>query len=279
MININQLNFHYKKKHPLFDGLSLELESGKIYGLLGKNGTGKSTLLKLIFGSLFPKSGEITIGDVSSRLRRPSVLQEIFFLQEEYELPNIKVLDFVKTYGRFYPKFDLNQFKQNAESFEVDTNRSIKAFSYGQKKKILISFGLSCNTKYLILDEPTNGLDIPSKSQFRKIIAKNITEDQTVVISTHQIRDLGKLLDSVVIIDQGRIIFDKGIAEIESRLLFNTDHAPADQEGLIHSEMIPGGYMNILHNSDNQSSEVELESLFNAVIQNPNIINKSFENA
>lgn len=271
---IQQLNFGYSKKQSLFTDLDLELAAGKIYGLLGKNGTGKSTILKLIVGALFPKSGSVAIDNYSSMDRHPDMLNDLFLLPEDFSFPTVRINDFVRAYAPFYPKFDRSQFEGLLEIFEVDSDSNLGKLSFGQRKKVIISFGLATNARYLLMDEPTNGLDIPSKSQFRKAILKGFLEHQTMIISTHQIRDLNQLIEAVLIIDNGKIIFNQDVFEIEEKLYFSKSLREEDLPDLLHVESATGGYVHIQPNSDQRSSQVELEVLFNAVIQNPAAINQ-----
>lgn len=276
MIKIENLNFHYKKGEPLFEDLSQDLQPGKIYGLLGKNGTGKSTLLKLINGVLFPKSGNVSVDQQESKDRLPSMLENIFFLSEAFELPALKPSEFIKAYAPFYSGYNQAQFERNIETFEVPTGRRLDKLSLGQKKKFIISFGIATNAKYLLLDEPTNGLDIPSKSQFRKIIASGFSDDQILIISTHQIRDLSNLIEAIIIIEDGKIILSKDLFEVEEKLLFTKSLSEERHASSIYSEMLGGAYVNVLPNTDNTTSEIELEVLFNAVLSNREDINKIF---
>ena len=277
MIEIKNLDFAYHKKQPLFQGLDLELQPGKIYGLLGKNGTGKSTLLKLINGVLFPDGGAVGLEGYNSRDRRPAMLEQIFFLSEEYHLPSITPQEYVRAYSSFYPNFDRSKFEDIMNTFEVPRDRKLSSLSLGQKKKAAIAFGLATNCKYLLLDEPTNGLDIPSKSQFRKVIATGFSADQVVIISTHQIRDLSNLIESVIIIDNGKIIFSKDVFEVEEKILFTKSLSSDARSECIYSEMVTGGYVHLLPNHDGQPSEVELEAFFNAIVSNKESVQKLFK--
>ncbi len=276
MIQINNLQFRYPRKPQLFQGLDLQLEQGRIYGLLGKNGTGKSTLLKLIQGVLFPQQGAITVGGALSSDRKAAMLEDIFFLSEEYELPSIAIKAFVQAYGPLYPKYDNDKFNRLLEGFEVDARSKLSELSYGQKKKVLISFGLASNCRYLLMDEPTNGLDIPSKRQFRKAMLTEFRTDQIVIISTHQIRDLNQLLESVIIIEGGKILFNQSVAELEDKLTFETRlNAEVVAESL-YTDRVAGGYLHLLPNTSGEPSEIDLEVLFNAVIEDQQKINAHF---
>jgi len=274
MINIEKLDFYYTKKKTLFQDLGLTLEEGKIYGLLGKNGTGKSTLLKLISGTLFPKKGSISINNHQAKARHPEILEDVFFLTEDYELPPISIRAFVSAYSPFYSKFDLEAFKKYLGLFEVDFDSKLNRLSYGQKKKALISFGIATNAKYLILDEPTNGLDIPSKSQFRKVMLSGFREDQIMVISTHQVRDLNQLIEAVIILEKGKIILNEAIVNLGNKIKFTKSFTDKPIEGSIYSELTPGGYVHLMKNEYGSENEVELEVLFNAAIQNQHGLNQ-----
>ncbi|MBT8233342.1 MAG: ABC transporter ATP-binding protein [Saprospiraceae bacterium] len=274
MIDIQNLKFSYSRKTTLFENLELQLQEGKIYGLLGKNGTGKSTLLKLLLGLHFPKDGLITIDGHNSVKRNPNLLEDIFFLSEDYELPNISIASYVKAQSPFYPKFDHSKFAEILKTFEVEKEAILSQLSYGQKKKTVIAFGIATNTKYLFMDEPTNGLDIPSKSQFRKVLLSGFRDDQIIIISTHQIRDLNQLIESVIIIEDGKIIFNKDVSVLEEKLSFNKSLSQDNGPSIVYSELMPGGYISIAPNTNGEPGEVELEVLFNAVINNPKAINQ-----
>lgn len=272
------MHFSYSKRKDLFDKMNLQLTEGKIYGLLGKNGTGKSSLLKLIIGVLFPKQGKISIEQYDSIDRNPDLLQNIFFLSEDYEMPSIPITDYVKANAPLYDKFDHAKFDELLRIFEVDSSSVLSKLSYGQKKKVLISFGIATNAKYLFMDEPTNGLDIPSKSQFRKVLLSGFREDQIVIISTHQIRDLNQLIESVIIIEDGKIILNQDVSALEEKLTFHKALSETHTSDTLYSELMPGGYVHVTPNSDGSISEVELEVLFNAVIKDSNSINQLLQN-
>ncbi len=277
MITINDLNFYYKKKKPLFSDLQLNIEPGNICGLLGKNGAGKTTLLKLITGLLFPKSGKLTINGYNPEDRFPSFLSDLYIVPEEFYVPSMKVSTFEKTYRPFYPKFSTEQFDKYLQEFELDKSSHLNRLSYGQKKKTLLSFGLATNSSLMILDEPTNGLDIPSKSIFRKLLAGSITDDKCYIISTHQVRDMINLIDPVIILENGKIIFNATIEEITSRLHFGMHFQESAVSDALYAERTPGGYLAVTPNVTGEETEVDLEVLFNAVISNKKRIEKLFE--
>ena len=221
MLKIENISYGYNAMHNVLENFSLSYEEPGIYGLLGKNGTGKSTLLYLIMGLLRPKQGEITLNGANTQKRLPESLQEMFIVPEEYNLPSIQLPDYLKVLRPFYLNFDeqlmvklLQEFDMlNVNGATLDENGipqiNLGALSMGQKKKVYMCIALAARTKLLLMDEPTNGLDIPSKSQFRKVVAQGMRDDQIVVISTHQVRDVETLLDHVTIIEQNAVLLNE----------------------------------------------------------------------
>ena len=221
MLKIENITYGYNAMHNVLENFSLSYEEPGIYGLLGKNGTGKSTLLYLIMGLLHPKQGEITLNGANTQNRLPETLQEMFIVPEEYNLPSIPLPDYLKVLRPFYPNFDEQLMVKLLEMFDMlnvngatpDANGipqiNLGALSMGQKKKVYMCIALAARTKLLLMDEPTNGLDIPSKSQFRKVVAQGMRDDQIVVISTHQVRDVETLLDHVTIIEQNAVLLNE----------------------------------------------------------------------
>ncbi len=273
MIKINNLTFGYKKNQNLFRELNLNLQSGSIYGLFGMNGAGKTTLLKHISGMLFPREGECLIFEKDVKERIPEIMANIYIIPEEFVLPSIKISTFVELHAPFYPRFSHELFAKYLKEFEISNGKNLTKYSYGQKKKFLIAFGLATQTNVLLMDEPTNGLDIPSKSQFRRIMAAASTEDQCIVISTHQVRDLASIIDHVIVLDDGKIIFHKSTFDIGEKLAFGK-LKEADSHTVLYAEDVLGGKAAIYQNNG-QDTAIDLELLFNAIIKNPQVINQA----
>lgn len=273
MIDIKDLTFGYKKNQTLFRELNLSLKAGSIYGLFGMNGAGKTTLLKHISGLLFPNEGNCFIFEKDVRERLPEIMANIYVIPEEFVLPAIKISTFVDLHAPFYPRFDYPLFDKYLKEFEISNGKNLTNYSYGQKKKFLIAFGLATQTNVLLMDEPTNGLDIPSKSQFRRIMAAASTEDQCIVISTHQVRDLASIIDHVIVLENGKIIFHKSTYNIGEKLSFGKLREEASHE-VLYSEEVLGGKAAIYKNNG-QDTAIDLELLFNAIIKNPQVINQA----
>lgn len=274
MITIKDLHFGYSPKRVLFKDISLNLKAGHIYGLLGKNGAGKSTLLKNIAGLVYAQGGEISVLGFDPSKRHPGLLEEIFFVPEELFLPALSLDAFVRINASFYPKFDHNYFAILLREFDVPMAQKLSEMSYGQKKKMIICFGLASQAKLIIMDEPTNGLDIPSKAQFRKIMASALTEDRCIIISTHQVRDLDNLIDTVIMLDSNKLALMASVEEITEKLTFkNVDQLQAD---VIYAEPSLNGYHAILPNKGDDYSKLDIELLFNAIVLEKEKINQHF---
>jgi ABC-2 type transport system ATP-binding protein len=263
MIQIEDLQFSYPRQSRLFNNLSLQLEPGSITGLLGKNGSGKTTLLKLLSGLLHPHSGTLSVlGNIPDK-RAVSMLSEVFFVPEEFYFPSVTFKVYCCSYSPFYPRFDEGLLDRILHEFNLDAKTNLQNLSQGQKKKFLIAFALASRCRLLVLDEPTNGLDIPSKALFRKILAGSLDEKQLVIISTHQVKDVENLIDKIIILDNGRIIFHQTIEEISKTVSF-TDDPTTYLEDTIYSETAPGGQKRMIPAGEYET-EVDIELLFNAI--------------
>ena len=269
MIEIKNLSFGYKKKKQLYKNLNLNLQVGSIYGLLGKNGAGKSTLLKNFTGLLFPTKGHLNVNGFTPKKRLPSFLETIYFIPEEVYVPSLTIKGYKNLFAPFYPLFNEEQFYSYLGQLDVLDKGKLSTLSFGQQKKFVIAFALACNTKILFLDEPTNGLDIPSKIKFRKLISSVFTEDKMIFISTHQIRDLDNLIDNVIIIDNGELLLQASISEITNKLSFKVVDEMPDGNKVLYSESSLKGYSIVVENITGEQSKVNLEYLFNAVTGNP----------
>ena len=276
MISIQNLSFAYKKK-PVFNGLNLTFEPGHVYGLLGKNGTGKSSLLRNIAGLLYPKQGTITVNGHKPSDRKPVFLQDVFMVPEEFYLPDIPVAAFIKHYAPFYPAFNFEKFNSYISVFQIPADSTLQNMSYGQKKKVLISFALATNTRVLLMDEPTNGLDIMSKSQFRKILAEALDEHRCIIISTHQVKDLENLIDRITVIDDGKILFDQNVEDITKKLSFRFAYDESEVKTAFYSESSLSGNVIVAPNLDREEGKLDLELLYKAIVTNSDNITKLFQ--
>jgi len=276
MIRLNNLSFGYSRKKLLYKNLTLTIEPGSIYGLLGKNGAGKSTLLKNVVGTLFPVDGEILVDGMIPGKRQPSFLQTIYYIPEDVYVPPLTIKRYKDLFAPFYPQFSEESFYKYLEVLEVNVDGKLNKLSFGQQKKFVIAFALACNTKVLLMDEPTNGLDIPSKTQFRKLIASVMYEDKVIFISTHQIRDLENMIDNVIIVDNGDLLLHSSVSNISEKLCFKTvSEIPAGAKVLYEEKMLKGTAV-VMENINGEDSKLNLEQLFNGVTENPGIAKELF---
>ena len=267
MIEVTGLSFSYgSRKSKVLDDFSMSLDKGSVYGLLGKNGTGKSTLLYLMAGLLRPQSGRVLYQGADVTKRSPSTLQDMFLVPEEFALPYVSLKQYVKLNAPFYPKFSDELLKACLRDFDMNEDIHLGELSMGQKKKAFMCFALATNTSLLMMDEPSNGLDIPSKSQFRKVIASGMTDDKAVVISTHQVRDIDSLLDHVLIMDGSRLLLNEPVANICDRLYFAEQGVSEPTDDALYVQPSVLGNSVILPNTHHEDSKLNLEVLFNALL-------------
>jgi ABC-2 type transport system ATP-binding protein len=277
LVQISDLHFAYKRKKALFEGLNLQLQPGQVYGLLGRNGAGKSSLLRLLSGLMFPQKGSCLIDGREARRREPDFLKEVFFVPEEFDLPGIPIREFVRINAPFYPRFDHDLFGRYLDEFELHLDQRMTELSFGQKKKVFTGFGLAANTQLLILDEPTNGLDIPAKVQFRRLLSAASTPERVIIVSTHQVRDLENLIDPVIILHKNRILMQASLETIASKLSFSSLTRLEDAEGeVLYSEPSMRGNAVVMASAFGDG-KVDLELLFNACLQQPEAIENLFK--
>ncbi len=275
MIKIQNLAFSYGKNEVLRN-ISMELKPGRIYGLLGENGVGKTTLLTLLCGLKKTQTGTIQADGQNPWDRQPSLLQDQYYLPDEVAAVNDKAIGWAKATGVFWPNFKLDRFETILREFEVCPTQKMNAMSAGQLKKTYIAFALACGTRFLYLDEPTNGLDIPSKAQFRSALMKYTAEDSTIVISTHQVRDLENIIDPIIILDRRDVLLNATIEQISEKLFF--DYGTTLHPEALYSEQLPGGFIQVLPNAEGADSKVNIEALFNTVHKHKELVKNLFNN-
>ena len=267
MIEVENLSFRYgKRRAKVLEDFSMKLDKGSVYGLLGKNGTGKSTLLYLMAGLLRPQTGNVFYKGVDVKKRDPDTLQDMFLVPEEFALPNVSLKQYVKLNAPFYPNFSDELLNACLRDFDMNEDIHLGELSMGQKKKAFMCFALATNTSLLMMDEPTNGLDIPSKSQFRKVIASGMSDDKAVIISTHQVRDIDSLLDHVLIMDGSKLLLNESVSTICEKLYFADQGVNEPTDGALYVQPSVQGNSVILPNEYGEDSKMNLEVLFNAML-------------
>ncbi len=266
-MNINNLHFGYTTTLPILNGLSLSLTPGHIVGLLGQNGAGKTTFLKLLAGLCFPSLGEINIFGDQPKDRHPKLLQELFFIPEDFSLPNLTLQQYAQSYGYFYPRFDHALFNRALQGFGLNSKTALPSLSHGQKKMFITAFAISTRAKVLILDEPSNGLDISNKQVWQELLMKEISEEQLVIISTHQVHDIANIIDSVLVMKDGKMLLNSSINELENKLYCGFQREAPEAGSVFYSEKRAGGYAILKENTGETHSSIDLELLFQACIK------------
>ena len=267
MIEVNNISFRYPgTKHNVFSNFNMSLEANNIYGLLGKNGTGKSTLLYLISGLLRPANGEVKVDGRLATDRLPEMLKDMFIVPEEFNLPAVTLDTYVKINKPFYPNFSQEVLESCLKDFELPQTLKLNELSMGQKKKVYMSFALAAGTKYLFMDEPTNGLDIPSKTQCRRVIANNMSDERTLIISTHQVHDVETLLDHILILSESEMLLNSSVSNICEHFSFEYRQPQEMDDTVIYAEPTLQGNAVIAKRGENDDeTQMNLELLFNAV--------------
>jgi ABC-2 type transport system ATP-binding protein len=275
MISINELTFGYRRKKPLYEGLSFDLKAGKVYGLLGENGTGKSTLLYLLCGLLHPQRGSVTYAGANVKARTPEQLSSMFLIPEEVELPKTRLSHYLSVSAPFYPNFSHERMREYMASFGLDMEQNLGALSMGQKKKVIICIALASGARLLLMDEPTNGLDIPGKSIFRQLVSGSMNEDRTILISTHQAADIDRMLDEVLILEQGGLRLRASVSLICQRLQFVIQASGEEpSKHILYKQPNMGGHSLVLENTTGTESPFNLELLFNALRHDPQTVGR-----
>lgn len=276
MITIQNLHFNYgKSAYKVFEDFTLNIPNGKIIGLLGRNGTGKSTLLYLISGLLRPNQGMMLVDGYVSQDRHPEMLQDIMIVPEEIDLPAVSFKDFIRTNRVYYPNFSEEVLHQVLRDFDIPAEFNLTALSMGQKKKVFMAFALATCTKYLLMDEPTNGLDIPSKMQFRRTLASQMNENRTIIVSTHQVHDVEQLIDHVVLIEGTHLLVDNSTTELSKLLRFEQRPYGAPLDDALYVEPSLSGSAVITPTKGREETPINLELLFNAIVQYPDLLHQA----
>lgn len=266
MIEAKHVSFRYSWKKELFEDLTFHIGKGRVTGLLGLNGEGKTTLLKLLAGQLLYKGGKIEVLSEDPRKRKVSFLSSVFYLPETLNLPKgVSVRTFFDTMKVFYPTFSQEIADEAIKEFGLDYSMQMRKASQGQQKKMILAFAFALRVPVLLMDEPTNGLDIPSKSVFRRLIAKYITEDQTVIISTHQVRDLEQIIDYVMVLQNNEILLNESLGDLSDQFIVRPISVGDEP---LYVEMSPSGKVGLFERECEDDYNFSTEIFFNALLEN-----------
>lgn len=207
--------------------------------------------------------------DESSQKRPPVLLEKIYYLPEEIDSPAVTAKAFGELKGAFYPQFDSNKLGDLLRLFDIPEDKLMHQMSYGQRKKAMIAIAMSSNAPILLMDEPTNGLDIPSKIRFREAVQGYANPQSMMIISTHQVRDLDEIMSHLLILQEGQILFQDSIRNIEQTFeCYSSPSTMTDEQSLF---MLKNGDIahHIRKNKTGQPSPVHLETLISAFFEQP----------
>ena len=218
MIKISNLSKKYDKENVI-DNLSVIINDGCIYGLVGSNGAGKSTLLRMINGIFLPDCGHILIDD-EEVFENEKIKQELVFVPDDlFFYPGYTLLDMAKYYEAMYKKFDMEYLKKLASMLKLDLNRKINTFSKGMKRQCALICALSTKAKYMFFDETFDGLDPVIRNTMKKIMASLMEEvGTTIVMTSHNLRELEDICDNLGLLHKGGILFESDIDSIKTNM-------------------------------------------------------------
>lgn len=214
LLEINHLSKNYDSKKILKD-INLKISSGKIIGLLGKNGTGKTTLIKLINDLLTPTEGEIKIKGKKIGVESKKIIS--YLPEKTYLNKQMKVYEVLEYFNDFYDNFDLKKAHKLLKDLKLDINQKLSKMSKGMQEKVGLVLVMSRKADLYILDEPLGGVDPATRDYILDTILSNFNENASIIISTHLISDIEKILDEVIFIDDGKIILHSGADELRNK--------------------------------------------------------------
>ena len=214
LLEIKNLNKSFDNKEILKD-INITISNGRIVGLLGKNGVGKSTLIKLINDLLTPTSGEILIKGNKIGVETKKIIS--YLPERTYLNKQMKVSEVINYYEDFYKDFDSNKAKKLLKDLDLDINQRLSKMSKGMQEKVQLVLVMSRNADLYVLDEPLGGVDPATRDYILDTILSNFNENASVIISTHLISDIEKILDEVIFIDKGQIVLQSDADKLRNK--------------------------------------------------------------
>lgn len=264
MLILDDIQYKYRMAlTPALQGVSARIGTG-IRLLVGENGAGKTTLLHVIAGLLRPDSGVCSRDGVDVRSGDIKDMGHIFFLAENMYFPAKSIRSFAKYHSPFYPNFSEEIFEDNLLAFNLTGNEKMRDMSLGNRKKAQLAYALALGVEVLLLDEPTNALDIQSKEKLRSMMASQVREDQTIIVSTHTISELETLFDGFIALSHGRLLLSADADDIAERLLFIKTSYPDPSALYFKPEL--GHFRSIFPADPGNTSSIDWQLLYNALL-------------
>lgn len=262
MISIDNLTFKYRHGATALKDISTDIDPG-IHLLMGENGAGKTTLLNIIAGTLYPTSGRLNIDGYNPIERSTEFLESIFLLEENMHVPARTINEWAAIHGCFYPRFNAGLLRDNLTEMDLTGNEPLADLSLGLAKKSRLAYALSLGVDILMLDEPTNGIDITARKAIRNMIARSTGDDTTVIIATHSVQDFETLFDGIIMLHRAKLVFNMSTWQIGERLAFDVNPMPAFKP--LYQEIEDGLYRSILPNPDSIESKVNIPLLYRSL--------------
>lgn len=264
MLILKDLTYSYSNGTEALNDVSVSLCPGT-YLLLGENGAGKTTLLHVLSGLLFPSSGTAILDNTPIPSRHPDVMNRIFFLADNMPFPAASIREMVKIHAPFYPDFSPELLRSNLEAFGMTGNEKLAQLSLGNQQKAKIAYALALQPSLLLLDEPANGLDISSRQELTRLMMANITEEMTVIVSTHTVWDFQNIVDGVMFLHNSQLLLSTTVNDLCDAIAFTITPAPV--ENPIYQEIKLGQYHSIVPNSERLFTDVDYTLLYCAMIR------------
>ena len=268
VLSIRHLSKSFGSRRILTD-INLDVTPGEIFGFLGPNGSGKTTTIKLMLGLLRMEQGEIRICGRNIVTDFEEAVKSVGGIIENPEMYKyLTGRQNLEQYARMYGNIPKERFDEVIRLVGLQTriDDKISKYSLGMRQRLGLAQAILHRPALLVLDEPTNGLDIPSKSQFRKVLASGMSEEKSVVISTHQVRDIDRLLDHVIVIDGSQVLLDESVVRITDKLFFAEQGMSDPTDDALYVQPSVHGNSVILPNHYGEESPLNLELLFNALL-------------
>jgi len=267
MVELKDVRYYLPRQNFLLQDVSLSLQPGHIYGLVGHNGAGKTTLLRLIAGLLQRFEGEVRADGMDIRQRPLAYLQNLSYVPEKPYIPPVKIYEFLDMYAPLYPHFDRKFFHTLAKAFDLNLYEALPRLSYGFLKRFYLCFSLATRANVILWDEPTNGLDITTKNLLKKQLASSLDEGQLVVLATHHIEEVEHLVDALIVVHHGEVIFSATVEQCERLFTYRVTGDEEIARRALYAEAVPGGYQVLLPREEGEDTHIPLSFLFEASVR------------
>lgn len=278
IIELNKVSLRYGKESPVLEELSLRMDGGGIVGLCAPNGVGKTSLLKMLMGLRYPTTGSLKVMGYDPTQRPTALLEQAYFLPADPNLPAWTPRKIGKVLGSFYPNFDPEIYQECIDDFQVDPDRVLSKLSFGQQRRVQLAFALGVRTPLLLLDEPTIGLDVNGKDQFRRSLIKATEAGQTVILATHLLNEVGPVLDQLLVLHQRQVWAHVNLEEANKIYSYHHSSYPPPEGTNSFGRRVPGGWHIVRADGGPSSAQPDLETLYLGLTDG-NLVDPTFKSS